>query len=73
MTYSDDYYHCGISDDSGDDFGDGDDDGHDLRDSDRRNGDDDYGDGKNVSWMTLVIGLPMIVQITQHGYHTFSW
>ena len=33
MTYSDDYYHCGI-DDCGNDLGDGDDDGHDLRDSD---------------------------------------
>ena len=28
MTYSDDYYHCGIINDGGDDFGDGDDDGH---------------------------------------------
>ena len=32
MTYSDDYYnYCGISDDGGDDFGDGDADGDDLR------------------------------------------
>ena len=47
MTYSDDYYNCGISDDGGDDFGDGDDDGHDLNDSD--NGDDGYGDGNDGS------------------------
>ena len=30
MTYSDDLYNCGISDDGGDDFGDGNDDGDDL-------------------------------------------
>ena len=46
MTYSDDYYNCGIhGDGGGDDFGDGDDDGHDLSDSE--NGVDDYGDGND--------------------------
>ena len=45
MTYSDDYNNCGISDDGGDDFVDGDDDRHDLSES--NNGDDDYGDGND--------------------------
>ena len=48
MTYSDDYYNCGISDDGNDDFGGND---HDLSDSD--NGDDDYCDDNDDKTMVV--------------------
>ena len=52
MTYSDDCYNCGISDDGGNDFGDGNDDGDDFNDC------DDVGDDPLfIMVMTLVMGM----------------
>ena len=51
MTYSDDCYKCGISDDGGNDFGDGDD-GDDFNDCD-----DGGDDPLFVMVMTMVMGM----------------
>ena len=55
MTYSDDCYNCGISDDGGDDCGDDNDDGDDFNDC------DDGGDDPLFMVMTMVMGMITMV------------
>ena len=52
MTHSDDCYNCGISDDGGNDFGDGNDDGDDFNDYD-----DGGDDTLFIMVMTIVMGM----------------
>ena len=57
MTYSDDCYNCGISDDGGNHFGDGNDDGDDFNDFD--DGDDDP---LYIMVMTMVmVGMTLVI------------
>ena len=53
MTYSDDYYNCGISDDGGNHFGDGNDDGDDFNNDCNDGGDDPL----FIMVMTMVMGM----------------
>ena len=57
MTYSDDCYNCGISDDGGNDFGDGNDDDDDFNDC------NDGGNDPLFMVMTMVMGIITMMMV----------
>ena len=57
MTYSDDCYNCGISDDGGNDFGDGNDDDDDFNDC------NDGGNDRLFIVMTMVMGIITMMMV----------
>ena len=58
MTYSDDYYNCGISDNGGNHFGDGNDDGDDFNDCN-----DGGDDPLFIMVMTMVMGTITMMMV----------
>ena len=63
MTYSDDCCNCGISDDGGNDFGDGNDDVNDFNDC-NVGGDDPL----FIMVMTMVMGMTTMMMVGMTGY-----